>query len=59
MNLSLKWRNTMALTIDETNKEALKAALGVNALEARVKALEDSASTQASSASSGSSESGT
>ena len=49
----------MALTIDETNKEALKEALGVNALEARVKALENSASTQASSASSSSESSGT
>ena len=47
----------MALTIDEMNKEALKEALGVNALEARVKALEDSASTQAAAAASGSSES--
>ena len=37
----------MSLIIDETNKAALKKALGVSDLEARVKALE-SANTQAS-----------
>ena len=39
----------MPLIIDETNKEALKEALGIKKLEADVKALQDAATTQAAS----------
>lgn len=43
----------MALIIDETNKEALKEALGVKDLEKRVKDLEDAAATDSTPAAGG------
>lgn len=39
----------MSLIIDETNKAALKEALGITKLEADVKALQDAASAASSS----------
>lgn len=47
----------MSLIIDATNKEALKEVLGINKLEADVKALQDAAAAQAASSSSSSSSS--
>jgi hypothetical protein len=41
----------MSLIIDESNKEALKEALGIKKLEADVKALQDAAAADAQAAS--------